>query len=145
VEQKEHKKAVEPIPVQLQAVVAVIKASEYSGIFDSGFNIIIFAQQAEYRGMTGEALWTQEMLQKAMSRYQQHIASHPIEPEKIDEALCLLSAKINVNIDRIRRCFYGIPEPIQKIPKVLTPAEFATDETTKEVDDAESVPITEEP
>ncbi|MGE5533375.1 MAG: hypothetical protein ACM3UN_03390 [Bacillota bacterium] len=112
--QKEPEKAITPIPAELQAVDAIIKSSEYRGIFDSGFNIVTFAQQAEYRGMKGEKVWTQEMLQQAMTRYQQQVATHPIEPEKIDEALRMLSTKINVNIDRIRRCFYGIPEPTSK-------------------------------
>ena len=131
--QKETIKIVAPVPVQIQAVTAVIKASEYHGLFDSGFNIVTFAQQAEYRGMKGEELWTQEMLQQPMTRYQQQVASHPTEPEKIDAALNLLSAKINVNIDRIRRCFYGIPEPNPKAapepaPVDLFPAEETTDD-----------------
>jgi hypothetical protein len=130
--QKEPKKAVEPIPAELQAVATIIKASEYHGIFDSGFNIVTFAQQAEYRGMKGEKVWTQEMLQQSLTRYQQQVATHPTEPEKIDEALRLLSAKINVNIDRIRRCFYGIPEPISKAaPTEPAPVDlFPEGETT---------------
>lgn len=132
--QKETKKVADPISVQLHAVTDIIKASEYSSIFDSGFNIVTFAQQAEYRGMKGEEIWTHEMLQKAMSRYQKQIATHPTEPEKIDEALRLLSAKINVNIDRIRRCFYGIPEPSsQSSPESEHVLLFPEDETPTEM------------
>ncbi|MCL5949590.1 MAG: hypothetical protein M1490_03840 [Candidatus Bathyarchaeota archaeon] len=47
----------------------------------------------------------------------------------------MLSAKINVNIDRIRRCFYGIPEPISKAPEPvvdLFPEEESTDDKQQE-------------
>jgi hypothetical protein len=115
--EKETKKAVEPLSPQLKAVVAIIKESEHDGFFGTGFSIQEAAQKAEFRGLKGEEMWTQEMLQKVTSQYQQQIDSHPTEPEKIDEALHLLSAKISVNIDRIRRCYYGIPEPVSVAPE----------------------------
>ncbi len=121
--QKETKKT-EPLSIQLQAINIMIKASEHNGIFDSGFSLPDLAQNAEYRGMKGEQLWTAEMLEKVITRFRQHIATHQTEPKDIDALLTLLSTKINVNIDRIRRCFYGIPEPASETVNL-----FPTEET----------------
>ena len=126
--EKETKKAVEQLSPQLSAVIAIIKESEHDGFFGTGFSIQEVAQKAEFRGMKGEEIWSQEMLQKITARYQQHIASHQTEPEKIDEALNLLSAKINVNIDRVRRCYYGIPEPIGKAVAEPAPVDLFPEE-----------------
>lgn len=99
------------MPFEVKVVTDLIKASEYNGFFDSGFNIADFAQKAVFRGLKGEDLWTSQMLELVMARFRQHIASHEMEPEKTDEFLSMLSSKIIVDLDRIRRCFYGIPEP----------------------------------
>ena len=132
--EKETKKAVEPLSPQLKAVVEIIGESEHNGFFGTGFSIQEAAQKAEFRGLKGEEMWTQEMLQKVTSRYQQHITSRQndeTKPEKIDVALLFVSAKISVNIDRIRRCFYGIPEPISKASEP-TPVDLFPEEETDE-------------
>jgi hypothetical protein len=110
------KKSIEPLSPQLKAVIAITKESTHDSFFGTGFSIEEVAQKAVFRGMTGEAIWTQPLLEKIISPYQKHVASNPTEPQKIDSALTLLSTKINVNIDRVRRCFYGIPEPVSVAP-----------------------------
>lgn len=109
VSEKEKKAAAEPtLPPEVQVVVNLIKNAEYHGMFDQGFNIADFSQKAEFRGMKGEQLWTDQMLERLMARFRQHIASHETKPEDIDNLLGVLSSKIAVDLNRIRRCFYGI-------------------------------------
>jgi len=109
--EKEKKAPVEPtLPPEIQVVANLIKASEYSGLFDSGFSLGDFAQKAQFRGMKGDQLWTHEMLERVMTRFRQHIAGHETKPEDLDNVLGVLSSKISVDLDRIRRCFYGITD-----------------------------------
>jgi hypothetical protein len=109
VTEKEKKATAEPtLPPEVQVVANLIKNAEYSGIFDSGFNLADFAQKAEFRGMKGEQLWTDQMLERLMARFRQHIASHETKSEDIDNLLGVLSSKIAVDLNRVRRCFYGI-------------------------------------
>ena len=109
--EKEKKATTEPaLPPELQVIANLIKNAEYSGIFDSGFNLADFAQKAEFRGLKGEQLWTDQMLERLMARFRQHIASHETKPEDIDNLLGVLSSKITVDLNRIRRCFYGITD-----------------------------------
>ncbi len=116
----EKEKKESPLPPDVQVVANLIKASEYSGLFDSGFNIADFAQKAEFHGMKGEQLWNDQMLERLMARFRQHIASHETKPEEIDNLLCVLSSKITVDLNRIRRCFYGILDPKPMNPAVET-------------------------
>jgi len=107
--EKEKKATAEPtLSPELQIVANLIKNAEYSGMFDSGFNLADFAQKAEFRGMKGEQFWTDQMLERLMVRFRQHIASHETKPEVIDGLLGVLSSKISVDLNRVRRCFYGI-------------------------------------
>jgi hypothetical protein len=109
VTEKEKKATAEPtLPPEVQVVANLIKASEYSGIFDSGFNLADFSQKAEWRGMIGEQYWSEQMLEALMARFRQHVASHETKPEDIDNLLGVLSSKIAVDLNRVRRCFYGI-------------------------------------
>lgn len=105
----EKEKKEPPLPADVQVIANLIKASEYSGLFDSGFNLADFAQKAEWRGMFGEPYWSDQMLEHLMNRFRQHVASHETKSEEVDGLLKLLSSKINVDLNRIRRCFYGIP------------------------------------
>lgn len=112
----------------LQLVKQLIQASIYEGFLDSGLNVDKLAQNAEFRGMKGEALWQSEPLGEVMSAIRQHFATHPTEPEKVDASLNVLARKICVDLDRIRRCYYQIPEPVdcQKKPTEETPFAEAT-------------------
>ena len=107
-ERKERDVAEPSLTPEVQVVTNLVNASEYRGIFDSGFNLADFAQKAEFHGMKGEQLWTDQMLERVMARFRQHIASHETKPEEIDNLLGVLSSKIDVDLNRIRRCFYGI-------------------------------------
>jgi len=104
----EKEKKEPPLPPDVQVVANLIKASEYSGLFDSGFNLADFAQKAEWRGMYGEPYWSDQMLEHLMNRFRQHVASHETKPEEVDGLLRVLSSKIAVDLNRVRRCFYGI-------------------------------------
>lgn len=109
--EKEKKATAEPtLPPELQVVANLMKSAEYSGLFDSGFSLADFAQKAEWRGMKGELFWADHMLERVMARFRSHIASHETKPEDIDAVLRLLSTKIGVDLDRIRRCLFGIAD-----------------------------------
>ncbi len=89
----------------------VIQDSRCNGFFDSGdFSIDKFAQNSEFRGLKNDAFWTRARLDMVTTAFRQYVSSHPTEPEKIDASLQRLAAKINVNIDRLRRCYYEVPE-----------------------------------
>jgi hypothetical protein len=107
----EKKAITEPeMPLEIQIVTRLIKLSEYNGIFDSGFNLADFAQKAELRGMKGEPYWSDQMLEAVMERFRQHYRSHDMKPEDADSQLALLSSKIGVDLNRLRRAFYGYPD-----------------------------------
>lgn len=101
------KKAEQPLPPEVQIIANLIKASEYHGIFDSGFNIADFAQKAEWRGMVGEQFWSDSMLEALMNRFRQHVTSHDVNPEEADGFLRQLASKISLDLNRVRRAYYG--------------------------------------
>lgn len=106
--EKEKKATAEPtLPPEVQVVANLIKNAEYNGIFDSGFNMADFSQKAEWRGMIGEQFWSDPMLEALMARFRQHVASHDVKPEEVDSLLNQLHLKINVDLNRIRRTYYG--------------------------------------
>jgi len=119
----EKKTSPEPaMPLELQVVTELIKRSEYSGIFDSGFNLDVFAQKAEFRGMKGEQYWSDQMLEAVLERFRQQYRSHDMKPEDADSQLALLSSKIGVDLNRLRRAFYGIPDLSHQKPMNPDPA-----------------------
>src|SRR4030042_1627985 len=86
-------------PLEIQIVTRLIKLSEYNSIFDSGFNLAVFAQKAEFRGMKGEPYWSDQMLEAVMERFRQQYRSHDMKPEDADSQLALLSSKIGVDLN----------------------------------------------
>jgi hypothetical protein len=113
----EEDKLKKPLPPELKVVADLLDACTTQGIFGRGFDINTFIKKAEFRGLVAE-YWDDAKLDLAMARLRKQTIEDAKSEEDLDKILQTLASKIQVEVNQIRRIFYGIelanPKPKEK-------------------------------
>jgi hypothetical protein len=96
------------IPSEFKVIKGLISEAEWSNLFSSGFNLETFTQKAELRGLIGKEFWTDEMLRMPLARYKRHVVAEGIAEDKADVPIQGMAKRLNLDLNYLRRLFYGI-------------------------------------
>lgn len=103
-------KDISKLTPEQQMMQTLIDQSERHGFLSSGFDFETFFAKCEHHGLVGAEQWTDEMLRMVMDRLTQQATSDELDEEKIDSTLSVFSQKINIDLNRIRRAYWNVPD-----------------------------------
>jgi len=97
------------IQINKKIVAKIVKSGRIQFLWDESYDLAKVAQCLAFRGLVGEDLWTNDLLELVLAPFRDYARKQEMTENDIDKSLLSLATKIAIDVNRLRYLFY-LPE-----------------------------------